>query len=371
MNFGYAGAGEWARKVDDFSDDDAHALKTYDIKPEEEVELEADQHYEIDDLLPPEDFYEDLDVLVLANRVSNHETQFYHAMNHMDEDSLVITEKALGPRHVTHQRVAVNGELDEGPDFIPTLHYWKKPAAQKTEEVMEEYDLEGINKIEVVAQEERMERGWILTPYEGGSVVDFGSHAPELPIINLDGRFTAEPLNYAVGWDTGSGIENEVLARYNEAFEASWNIEGDLFNEAATLNALVGKNFDEDRKEFLIEGVDPEIGGWEIHGHYGTREEPPALEFSTNEMYQEWDLSDRTAAKKAIVDDFMEIARGEKEPELTPEKHADMMRGLELANREIGLYRDEELKVEEWTGEPKLKYDLLESERKSPSMGNF
>ena len=103
MNFGYAGAGEWPRKVDEYSDGGAHPLKSFDIKPQEDVELQADNHKVIDDKLPPENFYDDLDVFVIANRLSNHEIQFYHAIENMPEDGLIVYEKALSPHYRSHE----------------------------------------------------------------------------------------------------------------------------------------------------------------------------------------------------------------------------------------------------------------------------
>lgn len=361
LNFGYAGAGEWSRKIDEYSSRKAYPLKSYDVKSKEDIELEADYHEQIEELLPSNKFYRDLDVLVIGNFVRNHEIQFYHALEHMSE-GLIVYEKALSPRFESHKRYLDKEIDDEQVKTVPTLHYWKKPAALKAEEVIEDYDLDSIESIEVIAQEQRLERPWCLTPPDGGSVVDFGSHVPELPLINLNGSFADNPLEFALGWNTNAEIEDEGFSRYNEAFEARWGIEGELFNENTYLDALVGKNFEQEKKQFLIKGNTSEHGSWRIKGYYGTKQNKPKLEFTSDELDRQWKLSNMPDAKKAVVDDLMDYAKEGNLPRLNSSKHAEIMKGLDLANQEIGLYQDGELKIEEWEGVPKLDYELLNSE---------
>lgn len=361
INVGFAGGGEWPSKIVDHSPDEFAPSKVYDIKSEEDTELSAEYHEQIEGLVPSENFYQDLDVLILANRVRNHETQMYHALKHMPEDSVIAYEKALGPRHHQHETFMELNKDEDAPFTIPTLHYQKKPAALKAEEVIDKYDLDSIESIKVVAKEQRMDRGWTLSPPEGGSVVDFGIHAAELPIVNFGGRFADEPLVNAFGWNTQTDIKNDIVARYNEAFEAKWNIEGDLFREdGAELKAFVGKGFEEDQKQFLIEGNDDNLGDWKIRGFYGTEENDPFLEFSNGDMYNDWDLSDRPNAKEAVIDELIAYLEDGNEPRLDPATHTELTRGLDAANEEIGLNQDEELKVEKWRGTPMFDYGHLE-----------
>jgi len=362
LNFGYAGAGEWARKVDDFSEGNAYPLKAYDVNDRDDVELEAHQHEVIDDLLPSESFYDNLDVMVIANRLSNHEIQFYHAMENMPEDGLVVYEKALSPRHKSHEKLIDNEDFMSGdqPDVMPSLHYYKKPAVQKAGEVVEEYNLQGISRVEVVTTEERMDRAWILTGLEGGIVTDFGSHAPELPIVALNGEFAEYPLITAQNWDMKPETDNPIQSNFNEAFEARWALQGERFQEVAYLDALVGKEFNEDLKQFRIEGRDPVEGEWQMHGYYGTDENPPSLELATENQDLEFDLSDFKPAKQAVVDEMVEVAKNGKTPELTPRDHAEIMRGIETVNRREGFFDDErELEMENWDGEPNLDFELF------------
>jgi hypothetical protein len=365
LNFGYAGAGEWAGKIDEFSDDQAYAFKAYDIKPYEEVDLELDNpdnFYQIDEdkMVPPEEFYEDVDVMVLSNLVQNHELQFYDAADHMPEDKLLVYEKALSPRAHSHERI-LSYEDDEAPDFVPTLHYWQKPAAKMAERVFDGFELDEITGMEIIATEQRLNRPWTLKSSEGGSVVDFGSHALELPVVNFDGYLSHPIAGKAKGWDMNADIDDPKIDGYNEAFEASWNIEGGKFDGKTELRALIGKNFPQDRKEFLINGRDDRFGDWSMHGFYGTDDQQPYLEFWSDEIFQGWDLSDWPDAKNSVISDLMGVAMGSKEPELTPERHAEIMAGLDEVNSEMDLYRKqpEEFDFEEWKDTPELDYDLL------------
>ena len=360
MNFGYAGAGEWPRKVDEYSEGSAYPLKAFDIKPQENVELDAVMHEVIEDKLPPENFYDGLDVFVIANQLSNHEIQFYHAIEHMPEDGIVVYEKALSPHYRSHENMLNNDVIgnDDQPDVLPNLHYYKKPAVQKAGELVQEYDLEGISSVEVVTIEERLDRPWILTEQEGGIVTDFGSHAPELPIVALDGEFAEYPLIRAENWDMNSETDNPLLNGRNEAFEARWALEGERFAEVAYLDALVGKCFDQDMKQFLVQGEDPIQGEWSMHGYYGTDNKSPALEVQIGSQEQEFGLEEYNSAKKAVVDELVKVAKGVKEPELTPEDHAEIMRGIEKVNLRKGFF-DDDLQMKDWQGNPHLEFDLL------------
>jgi len=360
MNFGYAGAGEWPRKVDDYSGGDAYPLKAFDLKSKDDVELEAVMHEEIDDKLPSENFYDGLDVFVIANRVSNHELQLYHAVENMSENSLVVYEKALSPRYRSHQNMLDNDVIasEDKPNVLPNLHYYKKPAVQKAGEIVEEYDLEGISRVEVVTIEERLDREWILTEQEGGIVTDFGSHAPELPIVVLNGEFADYPLREAENWDMNPKTDNPMLDGRSEAFEARWALQGNRFDEEAYLDALVGKSFEQDMKQFMIEGDDPSEGEWSMHGYYGTEENPPLLEVDINGQSQVFDLEGYPSAKKAVVDEMVQVAKEGREPEFTPRDHAEIMRGIEKVNLRKGFF-DDNLQMKEWTGNPDLDFEIL------------
>lgn len=360
MNFGYAGAGEWARKVDEYSENDAYPLKAFDINPQEDVDLEADIHEVIDDKLPPENFYEHLDVFVIANRLSNHEIQFYHAVDNMPEDGLVVYEKALSPHYRSHEKMLNNDVVgsDDQPDVLPNLHYYKKPAVQKAGELVEEYDLEGISRVEVVTTEQRMDRPWILVEREGGIVTDFGSHAPELPIVALNGEFAEYPLIQAQNWDMNPLTENPFLDGRNEAFEARWALQGEKFGDVAYLDALVGKCFNQDRKQFLIQGEDPVEGEWAIRGYFGTDNNPPGLEMELGGQQHDFGLEDYPPAKQAVVDEMVDVAENGKEPELTAEDHAEIIRGIEKVNLRKGFF-DDDLEMEDWQGHPNIDFQLL------------
>lgn len=368
VNIGYFGGGSWPKKVDDYSGDYAVPHKVSERKSEDQTPLDASNHYQLEpgDRFPDEGFYDDLDILVVSNLVSNHELQFYHAIENMPSDGLIVYEKALSPRFRSHKRMIENG-LEDTPEYTPSLHYIKKPAAMAAEALINGYDgskedqgLDGIQSVEVVCMEEELdtEREWILSHYEGGMPLDYGTHAEELPVVNIGGRFPQDPDNAemvpnvtAQGFDMGADVSEEFSA-YPQAFSARMALEGDRFSENATLDMLMGKEFDQDQKFFRILGNDSTVGDWQITGFYGDTNNPPSLIFSSENEFEYFDLSDQPSAKKLLVDEYFNVFNGQ-EPHMSPEEHAEIVRGTDSINTELGMFEDrpdEAIELSEYHG---------------------